>query len=113
MYQGMSGRPSLDLPQTVQIPPLEIASTMFKFPQRRVGGSGVKHVADYVTMSSYSNAGRSLEPTFVKAIHVELPNKGRNVGMLKVLPSLPSAIMADQTLGGHTQELSKTLGKVA
>lgn len=67
MYKSLSGCPSFDLPQTHKIPSLEAAATMLEFPKWRVWRSGVEHIAD-----------------LVEAVHVELSDEGRDVGMLEV-----------------------------
>ena len=60
---------------------------MLELPKSRFRRSGVKNVADYIRVSQICfrqcHAPQSL--TFVKAIHVELPNKRGDVSMLEVL----------------------------
>lgn len=58
MNKSMSRRTSLDLTQSYKITPLKVPIAVFELPQRRLGVSGVKNVAD-----------------FVETIHVQLPYK--------------------------------------
>lgn len=68
MNKSMARRTSLDLAQSYKITPLEVATAVFELPQRRLGVSGVKNIAD-----------------FVETIHVQLPYKGRDIGVLEIL----------------------------
>lgn len=52
MNKGLSRRTSLDLAQSYKIAPLEVAIAVFKLPQRCLGVSGVKNVADYMQLST-------------------------------------------------------------
>lgn len=68
MNQRMPRCPSFDISQASEVSPFEIAVSMLEFPQRRFGRSCVEHIAH-----------------FVKAIHIQLSNKGGDIGVFEVL----------------------------
>lgn len=83
----MPRRSSLNFPQPSKITSFKIAISMFKLPQRRFGRSSMKDITDCQQVVNLLRWGMSLgRITFMESIHIELTHKGRNIGMLKVLP---------------------------
>lgn len=72
----MSRSSSLDLTQSHEVAALEVAGTMSELPQGRVRGPCVEYIADCTRLARVTahDHQRGLG-TFVKAVHVELPDK--------------------------------------
>jgi hypothetical protein len=88
MLKGVPRCSSFDLSQPNQVPALEASLSMLKFPQGGIRRPLLEYIADWVSVSNNNDAQSSYGPwavlTFVKAIHVELPYKGRDIGMFEV-----------------------------
>lgn len=86
MDQSMARSSTLDLSETNKVTSFEIAISMLKLPQRRVGRSGVKHIAHYNPTSTIVlmfQVGKKL--TLVKPVHIQLPDEGGDISVLEVL----------------------------
>jgi len=119
MHQGMSAGPTLDFAQSDQVSPFKVSISVLKLPERRVRCSVMENIAHFFVLDWLGP--RVLENTrwltFVESIHVKLPHKRRDVGVLEVL-AVRSGVSgrpeADAQLNTeHTLEPSKTRARAA
>lgn len=75
---------SFDLAQAYKIPALEVPVPVLELPEGRVWRSSVEHVAHCSKLVRLDQKRARGRPTFVKTIHVQLSNEGRDVGMLEI-----------------------------
>jgi hypothetical protein len=86
MHQSMSRSPPLDFSEANKIAPLKIPISMLEFPHGRFWGASVKDVTHFFGERLISRGDSTVGVlTFMKAIHVQLAYKRRDICMFEVL----------------------------